>query len=775
MNTPTPQTDPDFTPAQAGGDPDFIPAQASSSGADPDFIPAKTAPQRPPQPLGSISPLPPADDPLFIKRDWERAKGLVKGVARTGAGVLDAANTPLVPVATGDPGVVVPAIKRITDAVRARTQINNPDQETGNFVESALEFLPLMEEEGPGMAKDLAGKLGIAQDFAKFAKKYPKIASAWNVMSAAAKGATTGAAEQGGQTYLKTGGDVDATRQSAEVGGAIGGGGGGLGELWSEGRQALAARAAEVAPYVKKIFGVDFPMLASDNPNASRIAKLSAKASGQPEILEARQAAVPEALGNMNEQAIRSSLTRSNTARPIEMRPTGGSQIPDATPREALEAQLRGNQSMMAEDSFNALDPAEQKQISDRATQLEQQLAGMPNPAADRAALVARQKGYTKVMNSDSFDRLDPNVQTNIKTKADTVKTQLDAMPEPVDLSAQQQELRDYQSLADDPSFATRSPEFQSRITSQIKALKGQLDEGSQFLPHDIESVVAKGRGDVGAAGQALRDEHIPVYEAIDKANKGALTALEQQGKDLRTAMGNNADIDQIPKIRAAIKENDAQIDALFNADNPEVPNKVRTQARLGYKDGSALLDLDAILKGHAYNGVTATESANPTNILKRQFQGGATLNRKLQNLLEDRPELGQLLGPQGITNIKEMGTLLSTPETAYQASGLLGSIGNAYRAMRGRNKSIAGVAAFGPSHALAASGLHGTAATVEGAQHYVLNRLATDGDFNKLFSYAVRNKVPVGRATTLIMQSLATKDLKQEQQPETPPKGQTP
>ena len=581
---------------------------------------------KPTQPLGSISPIAPDDDPLFIHRDWERATGVIKGLASTGAGIIDAANTPMAPKVTGgDPSVVIPALRQLTDAVRARTQINNPDQEMGNFVESALELLPFMEEEGPGAAKDLVDKLGMAQDFAKFAKKYPKIASAWNVMNAAAKGATTGATQQGGQTYVKTGGNVDATRQSAEVGGAIGGVGGAGGALWSEGRQALAKTAAEVAPYVKKIFGVDFPMLASDNPNASIVAKMSAKASGQPEVLEARQAAVPQALGNMNEQAIRSSLTRSNTARPIEMRPTGGSQIPAATPREALEAQLRGHQSMMAEDSFNALDPAEQQQIGTRAGQLEQQLAGMPNPAADRAALVARQKGYTKALNSDSFDRLDPNVQANIRTKADTVKAQLDAMPEPANLSPQQQELRDYQSLADDPSFATRSPEFQGRITSQIQALKGELDEGSKFLPHDIDAVVAKGRSDVGAAGQALRDEHIPVYEAIDEANKGALTSLEQHGKDLRDAMGNNADIDQIPRIRAAIKENDAKIDALFQADNPTVPNKVRTQARLGYKDGSALLDLDAILKGQAYNGVTAAESANPANILKRQFQGGAS------------------------------------------------------------------------------------------------------------------------------------------------------
>ena len=121
------------------------------------------------------------------------------------------------------------------------------------------------------------------------------------------------------------------------------------------------------------------------------------------------------------------------------------------------------------------------------------------------------------------------------------------------------------------------------------------------------------------------------------------------------------------------------------------------------------------------------------------------------------------------------MGTLLSTPETAYQANGLLGSIGNAFRAMKGRNKSLAGAAAFGPGHVLAAGGLHGTAATLEGTQNYVLNRLATDGDFNKLFSYAVRNKVPLGKATTLIVQSLMTKDAKQQPPPDTQPKGQTP
>ena len=86
----------------------------------------------------------------------------------------------------------------------------------------------MMEEEGPGIAKNLVEKFGVAQDLAKIAQKYPKLASAWNVMMAGTKAATRAGAEQGGQTFVKTGGDVEATKEAtrtaAEWGGVLGAG-----------------------------------------------------------------------------------------------------------------------------------------------------------------------------------------------------------------------------------------------------------------------------------------------------------------------------------------------------------------------------------------------------------------------------------------------------------------------------------------------------------------------------------------------------------------------
>lgn len=727
-----------------------------------------------PSPGGTTVAMPQAPPPQSAGGQlWQNLKtydptvGLVSGAAKEAqkhlAGAIDLINKYI--IAPHDPGATA-TTQKVSDAAQAAsdwlkrgTSEDTTLEKAGGIGESAGELVApeawlgkIME--GMSYTQRLAW---MAENSEMFLKSPKLMKVAYATAKQGVKSAISGATTMGAQGYVESGGDTDTAKRDAEAGGAGGAIIGGVAGGWRAARQALAEAAAEVAPTVKTIFGADFPQLASEDPNASLVAKASAKASGQPDILAARQQAVPVALGNMNEQAIRKSLGRSNAAaRPEIQLPTGDSNIPPATPRETLEAQLSGHQAMMNGDGFSSLDPAEQQQITDRAGQIQQQLSTMPNPAADRAALATRYKGYQKTMNADTFDALDPEMQNSIKAKADALKAQLDATPQPQTLSQPQQELQDYKALRDDPSFANRSPEFQGRINNQIKVLTNQLETGEGlFHPHDIDAAVAAGRADVGTAGQVLRDEHIPVYEAIDKENKGQFNALDQHGKDLRTAMSNVTNVEDIPKIRQAIRENDAKIDAMFEADNPTVPAAVRQQARLGYKDGSALLDLNGILEGHAYNGVTAAESANPSNILQRQFKGGEVLNRKLQNLLEDRPELGELLGPSGITNLKEIGTLLSTPSSAYEASGLLGNIGKAFRSQKNRSKSMVGAAAYGPGHLLAAGGLHGAAATAEGTNHYILQRLATDPDFNKSFSYAVRNKVPNTTAVSLLVNRL--------------------
>ena len=245
------------------------------------------------------------DLPAMARRDWERVKGAVKGAAHTAAGALDLANTPIARPTDGSP-YAVPGIRHLTDAVRERTQINNTDQETGDFVESALEFLPMMEEEAPGAIKSLAEKFGMGQDLAKFAQKYPKLASAWNVLRAGAETAARAGGEQGAQTYVKTGGDVPKTVAATETGAAVGGLLGAGTAAAGEAGEAINARRAGS----RTVAGAKF----ETQPKTGDVLLRNLKDVTQDPATQA----VDEALGNVAKTGVANSLNRANAARAPE-------------------------------------------------------------------------------------------------------------------------------------------------------------------------------------------------------------------------------------------------------------------------------------------------------------------------------------------------------------------------------------------------------------------------------------------------------------------------
>ena len=760
----TPTAAPPTPPPTQGGDQWEVASQTPTSQPS-------TPPQKPQDPtVGQVG------NPI------EQGKGLIKGVGDLTAGLMDVVNKPIAATKGGQP-YVIPELHSIAEGIRARTKPSNSDQEFGKLGETIAELMALPEAEGEELlakVPKLSEWLGKSQTYAKIMESDAKLARVVRAGLDAGRGAVTGAArggvEQALQTAVKSGVDpqatVDSLKWGAIGGGLLGGLVGGGGTAYREGREAVGKYASEVAPGNLKVGQTDFPLVASEKPNATPRAKAATKVTEQPQILEARQELVPQEIGNMNENAIRTSLGRSNAeARPPITGPTGDSALPPPTLRDSLEAQLRGHQAMMADDSFASLDPAEQQSIQSKMEQRKQQLAALPDPAADRAALEQQYSGYSKAIKSDSFDRLDPDVQRSITGKAEALKQQLDAMPETPKLSPQQQQLRDYQALRASKSFDSRSPEYQDRINQNIADLTDQLEKGNAWQPHDIEAAVASGRATPQQAGDVLHAEHKPVYEAIDKANNGKLSELHQTDQDLRTALKNVASVDEIPKIRAAIKENDAKLDQLFEEPNAVIPKAVRQQARQGWRDGAAMHDVGDLLEKFAYNGVTPTESAASDNTLKRLFKGGDVLNRRLQTLAEDRPELQYLLGPNGVTNLKQMGKLLETPESAYEAQGLLGKLSKAFKGQKGRSKSLASVAAYGPTHALAIAGAHGAAATLEGAANYITEKIATDPEINNMFSYAVKNKVDKAISVPLLLRKLTgaylTSDNKEPQRNE--------
>lgn len=206
------------------------------------------------------------NSPSLLQQFWnarphpiEEAKGFIKGAGDTAAGLLDLyAKAPgVVPGIT--PGTSAGA-SHLADMIRQHTQISNADQEQGQIAETITELMALPEAEGEAIASKiptLSEHLGEGARLAKFLENNPKVASMLRIGLDAAKATVRPAAEQGGQTFIKTGGDLPAATGAATVGaltgGALGGGAAAVREagqgIANKAGQILASRAAsEAAP-----------------------------------------------------------------------------------------------------------------------------------------------------------------------------------------------------------------------------------------------------------------------------------------------------------------------------------------------------------------------------------------------------------------------------------------------------------------------------------------------------------------------------------------------
>lgn len=205
-------------------------------------------------------------NPSLLSQFWaarphpiEEAKGVLKGAGDTAAGLLDMwANAP------GTLPGVVPGTQagaqQIAGMIRQHTQASNYSQEQGKIAETVAELIALPEAQEEAIASKiptLSEHLADGAKLAKFLEGNSKVAAMLRIGLDTAKGAARTGAEQGAQTFVKTGGDAPAATAAAATGATVGGMfGGGAGALRETGRavankvgQVLAARAAtESAP-----------------------------------------------------------------------------------------------------------------------------------------------------------------------------------------------------------------------------------------------------------------------------------------------------------------------------------------------------------------------------------------------------------------------------------------------------------------------------------------------------------------------------------------------
>jgi hypothetical protein len=133
--------------------------------------------------------------------------------------------------------------------IRQHTQVSNADQEQGKIAETVAELMALPEAEGEAVAAKiptLSEHLGEGARMAKFLENNHKVAAMLRIGLDAAKGARTQAVQQGGQAFVKSGGDIPATGKAAAVGGVVGSVLSGGASTVQQTGKAIATKAADM-------------------------------------------------------------------------------------------------------------------------------------------------------------------------------------------------------------------------------------------------------------------------------------------------------------------------------------------------------------------------------------------------------------------------------------------------------------------------------------------------------------------------------------------------
>ena len=254
--------------------------------------------------------------------------GMVKGGMHTMAGLLTMFGTPdpmilkaagydangnkndLNSLVTGQHNtqpLVEPHIKAAADWLNAHAQDHGMWQHIGDFGESALELMTpealgaLGKVEGVVKGGEAAAKVGevvsAAQKYADAAKvskvldSMPRIKA---LVMIGLRAAAKGAAEVGGQTLVKTGGDTDAALSAAETGAVAGGIGA---PLLDAAGSAVSSAIARRATTIEDVGGVPTNVSAE----ARNARGTPQQVAGRASIKNAAQSTLADRLGEVNE------------------------------------------------------------------------------------------------------------------------------------------------------------------------------------------------------------------------------------------------------------------------------------------------------------------------------------------------------------------------------------------------------------------------------------------------------------------------------------------
>lgn len=570
-------------------------------------------------------------------------------------------------------------------------------------------------------------QLDNAKQIATTLSKNPKLAGLLAIGLNASKDATS----IGAQTYLHTEDPAQAAGAAATAGVLRTGG---------EGISAAGRWVQKVMPRTIEIGGVKIPVLTSQlNEHAQPIETGAAEA---PKIAEAQQQQAPQVIASTAKDATRTALNRINQNRPqFAATDDASKMLPAPDGSEPFTFTLGPGAQPVEGVTGDLLQPA-----------------GKVNQPAAFPPKYTTAPGPKPIEGSEGTTGADISTAAPQEARADRVSEAGGGQLQTTNPQTAQSWMRKLEDLEQSSTFKNLPESQQRAVTEQREQLAEQLGiyhaspYSQRFEPIDVEGAADHVRT-FGDAADQIQAAAKPIYAKLDQASGGGFDKWNKAAKQALRIMRSATSTDAYESAEAKFNEANGAINDLLTRHAGDVSREDYTAAKMAWRDSSRLDELHTVFE-RMMNGVTTEESDQG---LTRVMTGRT---KQLENYLakgQNRDQIAQLIGEDGVTNMKRLTQLMAKANTARTGIGVLT---NVFKEL-GRHTIHAGAAAAAGgwiAHMLDIpywQGATTAAATTEAIQG--LMRMAmTNPKVGGYVSYAIEHGVSPSVYAPLIARTIA-------------------
>jgi len=612
-------------------------------------------------------------------------------------------------------------------------------EHVGAIGEQILEYVGtdgLLKMAGSGVrATELGARAVTAADHLKQAQQVattlqqnPRLAG----LAAIGLKASQDAATMGAQTYIHT---EDPTQ--AAIGAVMGGGTSAV----MGGAQSYLSR---IAPKNLTIAGEEMPALASQVNEAGQ--PIDTGAIGAPGIARAQQRGAQKVIQNTAAQATAQAIDQINQTRPIFEATQDASRMlpaPETAQPFTFKLETPGEEGTTGKMAQSAA------KVPGRAAFKEPQFttASAPTREPIRPGGPTAAEGQT---GADIRSATTPEAKADV-TQAGNLQT-----TDPKEAQSWLRGIEDFQST---PEHAKLSPAEQARIEARRATLQEQLGlywnspYPQRFMPANIWDSIENVRT-FGDAADQIHSVAEPVYQRLDQVSDGNFNKYKEAAKQAEKIMRSATSVEAYESAAQRLSDANKAIGDIIDKNAGEVSRADYLAAKNAWRMGSRMDELHTHFE-RMMNGVTMEESDQG---LTRVMTGRAKQLEAYLAVGTNREQIEQLIGKEGVTNLKRITLLLAKANTSRTVHDVVLNVANELHQVI-RTGGIPELVAGGISSKLgAAVGIPGYQGFMAGAlgARAVLRIAATSPRVGNMVEYAARNGISVQHYAPLIARAIA-------------------